>query len=57
MMRLLRSPHIGIFLRSFPLHSPRYAPKMIAESCSMWSALATAIMTRAGTTRPQETQH
>jgi hypothetical protein len=48
MMRLLRPPPIGIFLRSFPLHSYHYAPETIAEICSMGDALATAIITRAG---------
>jgi hypothetical protein len=42
MMRLLRPPHIGIFLRSFPSHGTHYARKMIAEICSMWDALVTA---------------
>jgi hypothetical protein len=46
--RLLRPSHIGIFLRSFPLHSPRYARETIAESCSMWDALATAIIAHTG---------
>ncbi|HWW79540.1 MAG TPA: hypothetical protein VNY82_08070, partial [Steroidobacteraceae bacterium] len=41
-------PSPGIFLRSFPLHSPRYARKTIAESCSSWVALATAIITHSG---------
>jgi hypothetical protein len=36
MMRLLRPPHIGIFLRSFHSHSTHYAREMIAEICSMW---------------------
>jgi len=48
MMRLLRPPHIGIFLRSFRLHGTRHAREMIAEICSMWVALATAIITRTG---------
>src|SRR5580698_4388973 len=46
--RLLRPPQLGIFLRSSRLHSPRYARETIAESCSIWVALATAIMTQAG---------
>ena len=46
--RLLRPPQLGIFLRSFPLHRVRYAPKTIAESCSIWVALATAIITQTG---------
>lgn len=48
MMRLLRPSHSGIFLRSFPLHSLGYAPKTIAESCSLWDGLATAIMAQPG---------
>ena len=48
MMRLLRPPHIGIFLRSFPLHRVHYAREMIAEICSMWDALATAIISQTG---------
>ena len=46
--RLLRPPQIGIFLRSFPLHSPRYARETIAETCSIWVALATAIISQTG---------
>jgi hypothetical protein len=41
-------PHGGIFLRSFPLHSAHYARETIAEICSPWGALATAIMTQTG---------
>src|SRR5882757_7483245 len=48
MMRLLRPPHIGIFLRSFHSHSTHYAREMIAEICSMWGALATAIISQTG---------
>jgi hypothetical protein len=48
MMRLLRPPPSGIFPRSFPLHSPRYARETIAESCSLGDALATAIMGQTG---------
>ena len=51
MMRLLRAPPIGIFRRSFPLHSAHYARETIAETCSMWDALATAIMTQTGSQR------
>jgi hypothetical protein len=47
-MRLLRPPHTGIFLRSFPLHSPCYARETIAETCSMRVALATAIIAQPG---------
>jgi hypothetical protein len=46
--RLLRPTLIGIFLRSFPLHSLRYAPETIAESCSIRVALATAIISQTG---------
>jgi hypothetical protein len=48
MMRLLRPSHIGIFRRSFRSHSTHYAREMIAEICSMWVALATAIITQTG---------
>jgi hypothetical protein len=48
MMRLLRPPHIGIFPRSFPSHSTRYARETIVEICSMWVALATAIISQTG---------
>jgi hypothetical protein len=51
MMRLLRPSPSGIFLRSFPLHSPRNARETIAESCSLGDALATAIMSQAGSSR------
>jgi hypothetical protein len=50
MLRLLRPPHSGIFRRSFPLHGTQHAPETIAESCSLWNALATASITRAGST-------
>ena len=46
MMRLLRPPPIGIFLRSFSSHSHHYAPQTIAEICSMGVALATAIISQ-----------
>jgi hypothetical protein len=48
MMRLLRLPHIGIFLRAFRLPSAHYARETLAEIRSMWVALATAPMSRAG---------
>jgi hypothetical protein len=41
-------PHIGIFLRPFRLHGTHHAREMIVEICSMWDALATAIITRTG---------
>jgi len=47
-MRLLRPPPSGIFRRSFPLHSPRYARETIAEICSLGVALATAIPSPTG---------
>jgi len=48
MMRLLRTPHSGIFLRSFRLHSAHYARETIAKICSLWVVLATAIISRTG---------
>jgi hypothetical protein len=48
MMRLLRPPHIGIFLRSFHSHSAHYARETIAEICSLWGALVTAIISQTG---------
>jgi hypothetical protein len=46
MMRLLRPPPVGILLRSFRLHSPRYARETIAAICSTWVALVTAPISR-----------
>ena len=40
--------HVGIFRRSFSLHSYHYARETSVEICSMWDALATAIITRTG---------
>ena len=37
MMRLLRPPHSGIFLRSFRLHSAHYARETITKICSLWA--------------------
>jgi hypothetical protein len=51
MIRLLRPPRIGIFLRSFPFHSTHYVRETIAEICSMRGALATAIISQAGSSR------
>jgi hypothetical protein len=51
MMRLLRLPHIGIFLRSFHSHSTHYARETIAGICSMWVTLATAIISQTGSLR------
>jgi hypothetical protein len=48
MMRLLRPPHSGIFWRSFRLHSIHYARETIAKICSLWVALATAIISQTG---------
>jgi hypothetical protein len=42
------SPHIRIFMRSFPLRIHHYAAETIAEICSMWDALATAMIIRTG---------
>jgi hypothetical protein len=47
-MRLLRPPLSGIFRRSFPLHSPRYARETIAEICSLGVTLVTAILSQTG---------
>jgi hypothetical protein len=44
--RLLRPTRSGGFLRSFPLHSTRYARETIAETRSLGVALATAIMSQ-----------
>jgi hypothetical protein len=46
MMRLLRTPHIGIFQRSFRSHSTHYAREMIAEICSMWALRYAVLATR-----------
>jgi hypothetical protein len=48
MMRLLRPPRSGIFLRSFRLHSLDYARETIAKICSLWGALATAFIGQTG---------
>jgi hypothetical protein len=48
MMRLLRPPHSGTFGRSFRLHSTHYARETIAQICSLWVALATAIISQTG---------
>jgi glutamine cyclotransferase len=40
--------HSGIFLRSFRLHSPRYACETIAKICSLWDGLATALISQTG---------
>ena len=50
-VRLLRPTRGGIFLRSFPLHNPRYAREMIAETCSPGVALATAPLSPTGSYR------
>lgn len=41
-------PPVGILLRSFRLHSPRYARETIAAICSTRVALVTAIISRTG---------
>ena len=46
--RLLRPTRIGSFLRSFRLHSPRYARETIAENLLARVALVTAIITQTG---------
>jgi len=48
MMRQLRPPRIGIFLRSFHLHSAHYAREPIAEICSMGGALVKAPISQTG---------
>ena len=48
MMRLLRPTHSGIFWRSFRLHSAHYARETITKICSLWVALATAIISQTG---------
>jgi hypothetical protein len=48
MLRLLRPPHSGIFPRSFRLQSAHYARETIAKICSLWDALATAIISQTG---------
>src|SRR6202043_3541420 len=54
MMRLLRPPRSGIFLRSLRLHSIDYARETTAKICSLGGALATAIISQTGSfqTRP-----
>jgi hypothetical protein len=52
MMRLLRPILSGIFRRSFPLHSPRYARETIGGICSLRIALVTAIMGQPGSREP-----
>jgi len=41
-------PRSASFCDRFPNIDPRYARETIAESCSIWVALATAIMGQAG---------
>src|SRR5438067_1998310 len=48
MLRLLRPPLAASFLRSFRLHSPRYARETIAKNLLARVALVTASMTRTG---------
>jgi hypothetical protein len=50
-VHLLRPTRIGSFLRSFRLHSPRYARETIAEICSMGVALATTPIAEIGSGR------
>src|SRR5581483_5410640 len=42
----------GIFRRSFPLHSARYARETISGICSLGVALATAIISQTGSSSP-----
>jgi hypothetical protein len=48
MLRLLRPPLAASFLRSFRLHSPRYARETIAKNLLARVALVTASMTQTG---------
>ena len=48
MLRLLRPPLAASFLRSFRLHSPRYARETIAEKPLARVALVTASITQTG---------
>ena len=54
MLRLLRPPLAASFLRSFRLHSPRYARETIAQKMLTRGALATAIMTQTGSLRHRQ---
>jgi hypothetical protein len=44
--------HIGIFSRSFRLHSQCYARETNMKTCSMRAGLATAPITRTGSEAP-----
>jgi hypothetical protein len=44
-------PGSASFCDPFPYIDPRYARETIAESCSIWGALATAIITQTGSHR------
>jgi hypothetical protein len=48
MLRLLRPPLAAYFLRSFRLHSARYARETIAKNMLASVALVTASMTQTG---------
>jgi len=48
MLRLLRPPLAVSFLRSFRLHSPRYARETIAKNILARVALVTARMAQTG---------
>jgi hypothetical protein len=48
MLRLLRPPLAASFLRSFRLHSPRYARETIAKNLLARGALVTASITQTG---------
>jgi hypothetical protein len=48
MLHLLRPPLAASFLRSFRLHSPRYARETIAENMLASGALVTVSMAQTG---------
>jgi hypothetical protein len=48
MLRLLRPPPAASFLRSFRLHSPRYARETTAKNMLARGALVTASITQTG---------
>ena len=51
MLRLLRPPLAASFLRSFHLHSPRYAREKIAKNLLARVVLVTANITQTGSKR------
>jgi hypothetical protein len=48
-------PSSAAFCDPFPYIVPRYARETIAETCSIWVALATAIMSQPGSSGRIET--